>query len=472
MKFVIILVLLVGFIQKSHSQVITWEKQFHFDKYTSDGLSIETEDSGFIVFPGVDNDSTNSLWMIKLNKFGTMLWKKILPQNLYIISIARIGYNRYLSLDNENKYDTATKLWVGSYHLTELNSDGDTSFSSIFNVNHKIYFPTQILPLNNGSFIINADYSNKDSTIDLLVQRFSKNQTLVWSDTFNHGSGTDNGIMIKTRDNRIVIGANGGAGGTHDKFAFLLVLDTNGKQLNYVQYPYIYDKSEQIEHIQQLKNGNFMVESDEWGYNPVYYTLADSTGNTIKRWSLDYLPNGTGGLISDGDSIIVYADMSLITGPLVLIKFDTAFKTLWTKFYDNTSYFYNVADQVIRTMDGGVLFTATRSTTPSSDMVIIKVNTNGYCANENLAGINNTFQNTDISIYPNPATNNLYISTQNVNTTLKLDVFDSRGAIIKSMQELSPGIENIDVSNLSKGLYMYRLYNNAGVYSTGKFVKE
>ncbi len=80
---------------------------------------------------------------------------------------------------------------------------------------------------------------------------------------------------------------------------------------------------------------------------------------------------------------------------------------------------------------------------------------------ENFESLNST-----ISIYPNPAKNNLYIeSAAQIN---QIDIFSMHGALVKSV---NGDQREINISDLSSGIYMVKTYTNNGV-SVQKFVKE
>jgi ligand-binding sensor domain-containing protein len=66
--------------------------------------------------------------------------------------------------------------------------------------------------------------------------------------------------------------------------------------------------------------------------------------------------------------------------------------------------------------------------------------------------------------YPNPAQNKLYF--HHITAAESLSVFDLSGKLLLQKQ-LSPTCNNIDVSSLAKGMYLYKHGN-----TTGKFVKE
>jgi hypothetical protein len=80
-------------------------------------------------------------------------------------------------------------------------------------------------------------------------------------------------------------------------------------------------------------------------------------------------------------------------------------------------------------------------------------------------GIPQINANNTISIYPNPATDQLFIKTENIQPQTTT-IYDVNGCIIKTM----PFKPEIDVDNLSSGIYIIELTNNDEV-ARKRFVK-
>jgi hypothetical protein len=74
-----------------------------------------------------------------------------------------------------------------------------------------------------------------------------------------------------------------------------------------------------------------------------------------------------------------------------------------------------------------------------------------------------------ISVYPNPATDFIVFDLTNISESAIAEIFDIQGKKVLE-QKLSEN-KQISVSNLPKGLYMYKLNNNGNTY-TGKFLIE
>ena len=76
-----------------------------------------------------------------------------------------------------------------------------------------------------------------------------------------------------------------------------------------------------------------------------------------------------------------------------------------------------------------------------------------------------------IAIYPNPAQNELNIlSKDEISTNCHFVIFDSKGMIVQE-QKMNNKTQVIDISNLSKGVYLFK-FNNGGKTITEKFIKQ
>jgi hypothetical protein len=95
------------------------------------------------------------------------------------------------------------------------------------------------------------------------------------------------------------------------------------------------------------------------------------------------------------------------------------------------------------------------SSIPSSVVVIV----------EECLGIPQIPTNNSITIYPNPATDQLFIKTENIQPQTTT-IYDVNGRIIQTM----PFKSEVDVHNLSSGVYIIELTSNVGV-TRKRFVK-
>jgi len=81
---------------------------------------------------------------------------------------------------------------------------------------------------------------------------------------------------------------------------------------------------------------------------------------------------------------------------------------------------------------------------------------------------NNAFSNNSFSVFPQPASNQIEIETNETIQSYK--IFDLNGKILSEENYLNNKI--IDVANLPKGIYLLQLLNNKNFISTKKIIIE
>lgn len=78
-----------------------------------------------------------------------------------------------------------------------------------------------------------------------------------------------------------------------------------------------------------------------------------------------------------------------------------------------------------------------------------------------------TYGKADINIYPNPASEFLKIySSEPINS---ISIYNSRGTIVESNSVFN---NSINISNLSKGFYLLKIFTENGNIYTSKFIKK
>ena len=72
---------------------------------------------------------------------------------------------------------------------------------------------------------------------------------------------------------------------------------------------------------------------------------------------------------------------------------------------------------------------------------------------------NNNFEN-NISIYPNPTSNIVNIAFSKKYKNINITLYNSIGEVLINKQYYNTNLEQINLSNLSKGIYFIRIENN------------
>lgn len=78
-------------------------------------------------------------------------------------------------------------------------------------------------------------------------------------------------------------------------------------------------------------------------------------------------------------------------------------------------------------------------------------------------------QNPNFSIYPNPTKDHLYI--ENLTEPVEIEIYNLSGKVLLS-QEVNEANKQVNLSQLSNGVYLYQLSQNGQEVKTGKLVKK
>lgn len=93
------------------------------------------------------------------------------------------------------------------------------------------------------------------------------------------------------------------------------------------------------------------------------------------------------------------------------------------------------------------------------------------CGCSSLTGINNYEINNSLSIYPNPASENITINFISSSKNTSVKIYDARGRMVKNMENVKSGETTLNVSELESGLYLINV-NNGKSSVTKRFVKQ
>src|SRR5699024_5385133 len=94
-------------------------------------------------------------------------------------------------------------------------------------------------------------------------------------------------------------------------------------------------------------------------------------------------------------------------------------------------------------------------------------NSHVYYQNANMS-VNNQ-QKPNLSIYPNPAEDYLYI--ENLTKPAQIEIYNLSGKVLLR-QEVNGAVKQVNVSQLSEGIYLYQLHQKGQQVKMGELVKK
>ncbi len=161
---------------------------------------------------------------------------------------------------------------------------------------------------------------------------------------------------------------------------------------------------------------------------------------------------------------------------LNLTKLDETGQIFWSKNYKEITYLE--AAGILATSDGGALILATdidpQRKTPSGannlDIFILKVDSNG---NQTTVGLteDNQIPHENYLIYPNPILNELTLRKVNQFQPYRFILFDSFGRKVLEYSWIKDN-DQINLSQLDAGVYLYMIIDEKGNSAGGKIVKK
>ena len=196
-------------------------------------------------------------------------------------------------------------------------------------------------------------------------------------------------------------------------------------------------------------DGNMTLESETWYdlFEEVWTTIItveyvfDNNGNMIEMINTDY--DWEEKYKSEFNFNNDYSRENLLVPYIFTIEFPELFNHMVT---DSEGFIWNEGTQQWISMG--------TSTLHYSDHIVSGIQGNST---------------TDIKIYPNPASEFIYFELTNNTTNSTVEIFDVQGRMVLS-QEIS-GKQQISVSHLDRGLYIYKLLQKGKIQS-GKIMIE
>ena len=141
-------------------------------------------------------------------------------------------------------------------------------------------------------------------------------------------------------------------------------------------------------------------------------------------------------------------------------------------------YFYApglklIVNDICKTSDGGCVLAGKVwdwQINPfyNSDIFFLKLDKNGNIIGSQ--GINEIITQSEILVYPNPASDIINFDI-GMFKDFQLLVYNQLGQVVLE-DKLTQGNSMINISNLKKGIYFYKLQNTNAKTISGKFVKE
>ncbi|MFT4601908.1 MAG: hypothetical protein ACI857_002094 [Arenicella sp.] len=208
----------------------------------------------------------------------------------------------------------------------------------------------------------------------------------------------------------------------------------------------------------------------------------DYTDLSEDDYSFEYVVPGVG--VCPNDTAII--DIEINQEPLLTFNFNGANIALSDSFYvdftttnvnGGATYIWDFCDATLLTYNSPFWYTWT---TPGDYCVCVQVNNGNGCVetfcDSNIVVFDDSgfddLENLSFEMYPNPASGSVNFSLDNFQDVNSILLFDLNGKLILEQQANGNSKLEIDVSNLSSGLYTVRVISEAKVESAQLIIRQ
>ncbi len=91
-----------------------------------------------------------------------------------------------------------------------------------------------------------------------------------------------------------------------------------------------------------------------------------------------------------------------------------------------------------------------------------------FFSKSNVTGIQNSFAASEVTVFPNPANNQIQIKLDNLNP-INLEVFNNLGVLVAQFTDANT---ILNIENYNQGMYSVKIQDENGVYYVTKFIKN
>ena len=456
---------------------------------------IETKNGFLVGGGGLDSTSEQFIAFLDLDKNGNILSRK---------EYKKPGADLYL-LEGIPDYDDSTVIYISNITyftgqtacgLLKTNMHGDTLWHKVISDTANDMQLLSIKQMDNGDFIFTGQSVEFDSYVDVFLMRTDSLGNQIWIKHYSASGTYESGNkLFQMHNGDFLI-----SGGTYNYSTLILkpkliITDSLGN----FKREYIYgnstfsNKSCVAVEIDTNVIWSFAFEGlskpGSYVYGRVALNILDS--NLISQ-SYSYLSpsstvwNTANDILFKNNNIYFQgstSNLSLGTTPIWFIKFDYSANILterYYKVYDNTDYGFNF----ISTSDNGfIIVGTTQPYTMTQDWRMIKTDslgcdTLGCEIYDNVQELPITQKYTYIEVYPNPATDIVYLRIDKETgfdfLGGAIELFDNMGKLVFSKQESSNFNNRIqlNISDLSKGIYFGKVLIHGNTIGNFKVVKQ
>jgi len=440
-----------------------WSKSYKAIGATTNGIYVsQTQNGNYILACSIDSIGAGGydIYIVKTDSLGNLLWAKTYggAGNDYVNLVQQTTDNGFVIAATTNSYGTTNSSPFVIY-VIKIDSLGTIQWTNTYGgtTGQNI---VSLQQTSDGGYIIGG----ANSSVFLLKTNALGNpiwskKYLVTNALYSNLSG---GYCQQTSDGGYIVCASS-TNYTDSADTYYFKTDLNGN----ISWAYDIDKfygvcnvSNSVYNIKQTLDGGYVFSNmvlaifggTGAGYaivdNNIY--KADSAGH-ISESSYYGTAGGTNSISSCNDSTCIVLQ-SLTSTINAIVKTDKNVNTTCNNYVSKTIHKINITStdtSFVLSSGGGVANAPTQvGNSVVQDSII--------CSSVLAISTYNT-QNSTIKIYPNPANNKITIDA---NDAVDVKLFDVLGKQITSTKT-----NNVDVSNLTNGIYFIQVQTKQNTYS-------
>jgi len=434
-----------------------------------------------------------------------------------------------LIIDNNGDYIISSQEFIHinkniEYNsmLTKISPTGEVIDTAYFNTEQEIVILDLINTKNNDYILVGGDYIDNNEEMCLIIMLLDEDFNIIWKKKHIKGSKITNAKIKFNYNNEILIFGSLKEGEVYN--SFILKIDNNGELLNFKSlstgaitsvfdiiekkdstgyYLFMLDGESIVKEVNNEfditanKNMPYIIANSNNSYwitdstyilsgkvfdnnSDLAIVIADTSHNAIYTFSAEKEENDFPAAwdnlsFTNKNNIYLVGTNNTSFNPyetkpsfIFVNNLNDTIGLNWQKLIGGDAY-YSVMN-VIATEDGGCFIASTRSDNLYDyDMYFIKLDSNGNITHVN--GEPSEQQAKEVILYPNPATTELTIRKAVQVGSCTVEFFSITGKKVLS-QQLTNNTTKIDISNLQKGSYIYKITDNNKVLDSGKWIKQ
>jgi hypothetical protein len=153
-----------------------------------------------------------------------------------------------------------------------------------------------------------------------------------------------------------------------------------------------------------------------------------------------------------------------------LVKINPDLSPVWEYWYGGDAYYHLYS--IAATNDGGCIMVGNRyddeTKNPNRDIYILKVNEEGLLVSTSEKPTEGLHE---VLVFPNPGNNYLKVRIAVQVKQCTIELYDMNGKRLLS-EQIQGQWGEMNTSSLIPGTYIYRIYNDEGLFESGKWVKQ